>query len=182
MYCTWLPEAFICCLTWLALHLFIVMKHLLQQFFFSSTFPLAYSLGNVSGWEYEGVGVRAYKLLSQMDIYLGGRSNVLTCAVTACSGRKKKTERSQKKAGRERERLAVQIKHGWQRAIAETDDSSLQVKVLLIVFTSVLKYPQHPPAQGPASSVSSCTCQPDLPDWGPSSLCYWNNVCPSWLS
>lgn len=39
MYCTWLPEAFICCLTWLALHPFIVMKHLLQHFCFFFYFP-----------------------------------------------------------------------------------------------------------------------------------------------
>lgn len=44
------------------------------------------------GEEYEGVSVRVYKLLSQMDIYLGGHSNVLTSTVTCSSRRKKKTE------------------------------------------------------------------------------------------
>lgn len=38
------------------------------------------------------MGVRVYKLLSQMDIYLGGHSTVLTSAVTGSSRTKKKTE------------------------------------------------------------------------------------------
>lgn len=42
------------------------------------------------------MGVRVYKLLSQMDTYLGGHSNVLTRvltrAVTGSSRTKKKTE------------------------------------------------------------------------------------------
>lgn len=38
------------------------------------------------------MGVRLYKLLSQMDTYSGGHSNVLTSAVTGSSRRKKKTE------------------------------------------------------------------------------------------
>lgn len=44
------------------------------------------------------------------------------------------------KAGIDRGRLVVQIKHGWQQAISETDDSSLQVKLLVLIFTAMLKY------------------------------------------
>lgn len=56
------------------------------------------------------MGVGVYKLLSQMDVYLGGHSNVLTSAVTGSSRTKKKTEVTawkKEKAGIDGGRLAV---------------------------------------------------------------------------
>lgn len=85
MHYTWLPEAFISCLTLLALNLFIVVRHHLhhQWGFFFPPLLLAHIFGNVSRWDYEAAGVyRVYKLLSQRDTHLGVHSNASTRAVT----------------------------------------------------------------------------------------------------
>lgn len=166
MYYTWLPEAFICCLTWQAWYLLIAMRHHLQPSppSFSSS---VHFQGMCQGETMRAWVLGLYKLLSWMDIYLGGHSKSIDMCGDGFLQDKERDggRRLEKRESRYRQRKISSVNQAWltaryfwdwwQFSTGGTPASHLHYNVKLpppplSVVTYML------------SSVNSYTRQPDL--------------------
>lgn len=119
MYYTWLPEAFICCLTWQAWYLLIAMRHHLQPFppppSFSSS---VHFQGMCQGETMRAWVLGLYKLLSWMDIYLGGHSKSIDMCGDGFLQDKERDggRRLEKRESRYRQRKISSVNQAWLTA------------------------------------------------------------------